>query len=151
MRIQWRSASFWPSGWTDDQVREYYAKPTEFIDSHRTLNGSDTTPPTGAITAPAEGATIASSTVRLSGTASDGGSGLAKAHFLVTYNGIQNQIGPDFTTSPFNYYWDMCAYAVPNGQQISLTIEAWDKAGNKATAAGRHQALLQELQLRVIH
>ena len=96
----------------------------------------DTTPPSGAITAPSEGATIASRSVQLSGWASDSGSGVEKAHLMASFNGIQRQIGPYFFASPFNYYWDMCNDVVPNGQQISLTIEAWDKAGNKATAPG---------------
>ena len=106
-----------------------------FYKNYNCGSSSDTTPPTGGITAPVEGATITSRTAYLSGWASDSESGFAGAHFMASLNGIRRQIGPDFTGSPFSFSWDMCDTDSPNGQ-IGLTLEAWDMAGNKATAPG---------------
>ncbi|MBC7265071.1 MAG: fibronectin type III domain-containing protein [Chloroflexi bacterium] len=96
--------------------------------------GVDSTPPDGDITSPSEGATITSRTVHLAGWAQDnsGGSGLQKAHFTAYYNnGSWRQVGPDFTSSPFEFDWDMCNDGVPDGQ-VTLGLDIWDKAGNAA-------------------
>ena len=135
------SGSFEAGGWTLDFSDQAWHRGNETRRTGDWVTAesgtpTDTTPPSGTIDNPGDGATITGSNVHLSGQASDGGSGLARAHFLVTYSGIQRQIGPDFLTSPFDYYWDMCNDAVPNGQQISLTIEAWDNAGNHTPVAG---------------
>ncbi|MGQ9586575.1 MAG: CARDB domain-containing protein [Anaerolineae bacterium] len=95
--------------------------------------GSDTTDPDGDITSPSEGATITSRSVRLEGWGSDSGSGLARAHFTAYYGGSWRQVGPDFTSSPFGFDWDMCNGGVPNGQ-VTLGLDLWDKAGNEANS-----------------
>jgi PKD repeat protein len=91
---------------------------------------TDTTKPDGDITSPSEGATITSRTVRLSGWASDGGSGVDRAHFTASAPNW-HAVGPDFNTSSFNYDWDLCADNVPDGQ-VTLGLDIWDKAGNEA-------------------
>jgi PKD repeat protein len=93
----------------------------------------DTIAPDGEITCPSEGETILSSRVHLCGWAQDnaGGSGLQKAHFTAYYSGSWRQIGPDFTSSPFEFDWDMCNDGVPNGQ-VTLGLDIWDNAGNVA-------------------
>jgi len=113
--------------------------PGETVQTGQTYTASscdgsgDTTPPDGDITSPSEGATITSRTVHLAGWAQDnsGGSGLQKAHFTAYYNGSWRQVGPDFTSSPFSFDWDMCNDGVPDGQ-VTLGLDIWDNAGNAA-------------------
>jgi murein DD-endopeptidase MepM/ murein hydrolase activator NlpD len=97
--------------------------------------GSDTTPPDGEITSPGEGDTITSRTVHLAGWAQDnaGGSGFNHAHFTAYYNGNWRQVGPDFTSSPFGFDWDMCNDAVPNGP-VTIGLDIWDNEGNQANS-----------------
>ncbi|MGB9873219.1 MAG: peptidoglycan DD-metalloendopeptidase family protein, partial [Anaerolineae bacterium] len=97
--------------------------------------GSDTTDPDGDITSPSEGATISSRTVHLAGWAQDnaGGSGFNHAHFTAYYNGSWRQVGPDFTSSPFGFDWDMCDAGVPDGP-VTIGLDIWDNAGNEANS-----------------
>ena len=97
--------------------------------------GSDTTDPDGDITSPSEGATISSRTVHLAGWAQDnaGGSGFNHAHFTAYYNGSWRQVGPDFTSSPFGFDWDMCNDGVPDGS-VTIGLDIWDNAGNEANS-----------------
>ena len=104
----------------------------------------DTTPPTGGITAPAEGTTITSRTAYLSGWAVRQRKRVRAAHFMATFSGIQRQIGLDFTGSPFSFSWDMCDDDAPNGQ-ISLTAGGVGQSRQQGDRSGRHQALHQEL------
>jgi hypothetical protein len=95
----------------------------------------DATPPTVALTSPADGATV-NGTVTLSATASDG-SGIARVEFLV--GGAI--VGTD-TTSPYVVAWDSSAAA---GTTVTLTARAFDSANNSATSASR-QVTVQAAQ-----
>ncbi|WP_318556464.1 Ig-like domain-containing protein [Geobacter anodireducens] len=81
---------------------------------------SDTTAPTVAVSAPANGATV-SGTVTVSATASDN-VGVTKVEFLV--NGT---VASTVTTAPYNYSWNTTTSA--NGT-YTLTAKAYDAAGN---------------------
>jgi len=87
----------------------------------------DTTPPTVALTAPADGATVSGSTT-ISATASDNVA-VAQVQFLV--NG--NVVGTD-AIAPYSVSWD--STTVPNGS-ATLSARAADLAGNSATSATR--------------
>lgn len=95
--------------------------------------GGDSTPPDGDITSPSEGAVIGSRAVYLGGWAADnpGGSGFNHAHFTADFGSGWRQVGPDFTSSPFGFDWDLCAAGVPDGP-VTLGLDIWDNAGNGA-------------------
>jgi len=97
--------------------------------------GGDTIPPDGDITSPNENETITNRTVHLAGWAQDnaGGSGFNHAHFTAYYNGSWRQVGPDFTSSPFGFDWDMCNDGVPNGP-VTIGLDIWDNEGNQANS-----------------
>jgi len=95
--------------------------------------GSDTTDPDGDITSPSEGATISSRSVHLAGWGSDSQSGFNHAHFTAYYSGSWRQVGPDFTSSPFGFDWDMCDASVPDGS-VTIGLDIWDNAGNEANS-----------------
>lgn len=40
IRTQYRAADAWISGWTVDQVQQYYVNPSDYINSHRSIGGS---------------------------------------------------------------------------------------------------------------
>ncbi len=86
----------------------------------------DTTPPTAAITAPANGATVSGS-VTVSADASDN-IGVTRVEF---YAGA-TLIGSD-TSAPYSASWNTAAVA--NGA-YTLTAQAFDAAGNTTTSAG---------------
>ena len=88
---------------------------------------NDTTPPTVALTAPANGATV-TGTVPVSATANDN-VGVTHVEF---YRGT-TLIASD-GTSPFSVNWD--ATAVPTGT-YAITAKAFDAAGNSTTSAAR--------------
>lgn len=81
---------------------------------------SDTTAPTVAVSAPANGATV-SGTVTVSATASDN-VGVTKVEFLV--NGT---VASTVTTAPYNYSWNTTTSA---NSTYTLTAKAYDAAGN---------------------
>ncbi|MEN9582070.1 MAG: hypothetical protein RL641_24 [Candidatus Parcubacteria bacterium] len=81
----------------------------------------DTTAPTGSITAPLAGATIAGTTT-LSASASDTASGVASVTFKVD----GTTVGTD-TTSPYTFAWN--SSTVANGSHTVLAV-ATDVAGN---------------------
>jgi peptidoglycan/xylan/chitin deacetylase (PgdA/CDA1 family) len=88
---------------------------------------SDVTPPTVALTAPANGASL-SGTVALSATASDN-VGVSRVEF---YQGA-TLIGTT-AVSPYSVNWD--TNTVANGSHV-LTARAYDAAGNTTTSASR--------------
>jgi peptidoglycan/xylan/chitin deacetylase (PgdA/CDA1 family) len=88
---------------------------------------SDTTPPTVALTAPADGATV-SGTVAVSATAGDNVA-VGRVEF---YRGT-TLIGSD-GTSPYSVNWN--ASVVPTGSYV-LTAKAFDTSGNVTTSASR--------------
>lgn len=118
-------------GYGNATVLADWLHPTNFVNGHQ--GGGDTIPPDGDFTTPAENQAITNNTVYVSGWASDSGSGFNHAHFTAYYNGSWRQIGPDFTTSPFGFDWNMCDAGVPDGQ-ITLGLDIWDNAGNQANS-----------------
>jgi hypothetical protein len=86
---------------------------------------NDFTPPTVALTAPAEGETL-SGTVVLTATASDT-AGIARVAFFVG----TTQVGTD-TTAPYSYSYN--TRSLPNGAKV-LTAKAYDTLNNVGTSA----------------
>ncbi len=91
---------------------------------------TDTVPPTAALTAPANGATV-SGNVALSANASDN-VGVAGVQFLMNGNPIPNLT--EDTTAPYSVTWNTTT--VTNGT-YTLTARARDAAGNTTTSAAR--------------
>ncbi len=91
----------------------------------------DTTPPTVAMTNPADGTTV-SSTVTLSATASDNVA-VKNVQFQLTnmQTNIVTNIGSALTSAPYQTTWN--SGTVPNGQ-YALSAMASDTAGNTTTA-----------------
>ncbi|HSW92443.1 MAG TPA: DUF4038 domain-containing protein [Patescibacteria group bacterium] len=100
-----------------------YAEVTVTVDNQ--APPVDTTPPTVAITVPAQAATV-SGAVTISADASDD-TGVAG----VTFYTDTTQVGTEVTTAPYSVSWNTTI--VPNGT-VSLTAVAWDAAGNKTTS-----------------
>jgi hypothetical protein len=92
-----------------------------------TVSNVDATPPTVAITAPANGATVAGSSVAVSATASDN---IAVVGVQFQLDGVN--LGAEDTASPYSISWNTGTSA--NGVH-SLTAIARDGAGNTATSA----------------
>ncbi|MBW8866095.1 MAG: DUF4082 domain-containing protein, partial [Acidobacteria bacterium] len=92
-----------------------------------TVNNVDATPPTVAITAPGNGATVAGSSVAVSATASDN---IAVVGVQFRLDGVN--LGAEDTASPYSISWNTGTAA--NGVH-SLTAIARDGAGNTATSA----------------
>ncbi len=88
----------------------------------------DTTPPTVALTTPADGAAV-NTVVTLSAAASDN-VGVAGVQFRL--NGAD--LGPEDTTSPYSITWNTAT--IGNGVH-TLTATARDAAGNTATSTPR--------------
>jgi hypothetical protein len=95
------------------------------VDDAAATGGSDVTPPTVSVTAPADGATIAGG-VTISANATDN---LAVDHvdFLV-----DGEVVGTLTSGPFNFTWD--SNDVANGSH-TITARAVDTAGNSAASA----------------
>jgi chitodextrinase len=91
-----------------------------------TPEAADATPPTVAMTEPAEGATV-TGTAKLVATASDA-SGIAGVQFLIDGSAV----GAEDTTSPYELSWN--STSVANGEH-KLSARARDGAGNTATSA----------------
>ncbi len=88
---------------------------------------ADATAPTVALTAPADGATVATGTVGLSATASDA-VGVVRVRFLV--DGVS--VGSD-TSAPYTLDWDASDLAAP----ATIVAKAYDEAGNTTLSAAR--------------
>jgi chitodextrinase len=86
----------------------------------------DTTPPSVALTQPAEGSTVSGSSVAVSATASDNVA-VSKVEFYV--NSVLQATG---MSAPYNFNWD--STKVTNGQQL-LLMKAYDAAGNSSTSS----------------
>ena len=91
-----------------------------------TVSNVDGTPPTVAMTAPANGATVAGASVTLSATASDN-IAVVGVQFLLD----GTNLGAEDTASPYTIAWN--TIGVANGVH-SLTAVARDGAGNTTTA-----------------
>ncbi len=107
--------------WFGGQGTDYYTSANK--------SGTDFTAPTAGITAPADQAAVAVSTVRLSGYATDSGSGFSHGYFIVNKGSGWEQVGPIQTSSPFTYDWNMCDSGVEAGA-VSISLRAWDRDGN---------------------
>jgi hypothetical protein len=92
-----------------------------------TVSNVDATPPTVAITAPSDGATVAGSSVAVSATASDN---IAVVGVQFQLDGVN--LGAEDTASPYSISWNTGTTA--NGVH-SITAIARDGAGNTATSA----------------
>lgn len=90
--------------------------------------GSDTSPPSGDYTSPANGATVGR-TVRLAAWADDNQSGVREVHFTAKWGGQWHLVYND-TSAPYEYEWDLCASGVPDGD-IELGLDIWDNANNE--------------------
>ena len=88
----------------------------------------DTTPPTVALTSPANGATV-SGIVQLSADAADAG-GIARVEFFVNNTLVATEL-----TAPYELPFDTSPYA---GTTITIVARAFDAAGNSTTSAS-HQ------------
>lgn len=88
----------------------------------------DQTPPNAYWNSPSNNSTINSSTVTLRVTANDSASGVNRVNFSAKYGGAWHSVATDYS-SPYEFYWDMCAAGVPDGD-VELGVEAWDNAGN---------------------
>jgi len=91
-----------------------------------TFTTVDTVPPTVAMTAPADGATVSGSAVTVSASASDNVT-VSNVQFLL--DGAS--LGSPITQAPYTMSWD--STTVANGSH-TLTARATDSAGNTATA-----------------
>ena len=105
------------------------AKSTEVILDLRPSGQGDTTPPTVAMSAPANSATVAGPSVAVSATASD----------AVGVRGVQFRLdganlGAEDTSAPYSTVWNTTG--VPNGSH-TLTAVARDAAGNSRTSTAR--------------
>ncbi len=89
-------------------------------------SGSDTTPPTVTMTAPADGATVTGSAVTVSANASDN-VGVTSVQFLLDGAAL----GSADTTSPYSIAWNTATAS--NGAH-TLSARASDAAGNTGTA-----------------
>lgn len=101
------------------------------------VSATDNTPPSGAITSPANNTTIGPSTVNVAANANDnpGGSGVAAVHFSVMVDGQWRDIGSD-TTMPYNIGWPTPAGL--KSQQLRFAMRVVDHAGNITYNAGGH-------------
>ena len=88
--------------------------------------GSDTSPPTTVLTAPADGATVSGSAVMVSATASDN-VGVTTVQFRL--DGVA--LGGPLTTPPYSIIWDTTT--ATNGSH-TLTAQAFDVASNVGTS-----------------
>jgi uncharacterized protein YneR len=91
-------------------------------------SGSDTTPPSGDYTSPANGATDGSPGHQAA-RARDNQSGVREVHFTAKWSGQWHLVYND-TSAPYEYDWDLCASGVPDGD-IELGLDIWDNAGNE--------------------
>jgi murein DD-endopeptidase MepM/ murein hydrolase activator NlpD len=95
----------------------------------------DATPPTGDLISPVTGDVISTQTLILAGYAYDDDSGLQSAQFIVNYDGVWQEAGPIFESSPFVHEWDLCAGEVPHGP-VSVGMRLRDAVGNLNQLAG---------------
>jgi murein DD-endopeptidase MepM/ murein hydrolase activator NlpD len=98
-------------------------------------------PPTGGLTAPADGAEVTTAAVQVSGQGSDD-LGIARMQVVAKTNGAWVEIGASQATSPFSQSIDLCAANIPDGP-VTLGLEIWDKEGNQVTPAGGIRSIVK--------
>lgn len=91
----------------------------------------DPYPPTGDLLEPfTDGFSIDSGIIRLEAWATDQGSGIASARFIVNYDGIWREIGPAFSGPLMQYDWNLCNANIPIGP-LSVALSLVDYANNR--------------------
>jgi murein DD-endopeptidase MepM/ murein hydrolase activator NlpD len=109
------------AAWYGGQGQDYYVSGNQ--------SGNDFVAPTAGITAPADQSEVGASTIRLSGYATDSGSGFSHAYFIANTGSGWEKVGPIFSSSPFSYDWNLCESGVAAGA-VSISLRAWDRDGN---------------------
>ena len=101
------------------------------IAAFKTTTAADTTPPTGSITAPANGGAV-HGTVTVSSSSADTGSGVASAQFQYSPHGANTwtTIGTD-TTGPYSSPWNTTGLTAG---QYDLRVITTDNATNSFTS-----------------
>ena len=87
-------------------------------------------PPTATISSPAAYTTVTTSTVALSGSASDN-TGVSYVQVMANAGSAWVDIGPRITANPFNTQVDLCAAGLPNGP-VTLAVAGVDVDGNRS-------------------
>ena len=96
------------------------------------IQSRDTTPPTGQITVPSDGAVINTCPLTIQAEASDDQSGVSRVEFHTYYDSDWHHVGDDYT-SPYSWNWDCSSVS---DQGVWLTIHVWDNAGNEIMDPG---------------
>lgn len=115
---QWGSKALGDAGWDWLSILRYYYNTLTITDSFIT----------GNYTTPLNGATVGNSAY-LAGTAS-AGLGVRQVQFTARWSGSWRLLGTD-TSAPYEFHWDLCAFAVPNGS-VELGFDVMDNNGNIA-------------------
>jgi murein DD-endopeptidase MepM/ murein hydrolase activator NlpD len=110
---------------------------TSYVSENTPCEIPDNTPPDGELLIPASHGLPVTSTLTLSGWGEDNECGLASGQFIAKYDGTWQNIGPVFTTSPFNYEWNPCD--IPDGT-IEVGLQLTDLAANSAIVGVRSLA-----------
>jgi hypothetical protein len=114
-----------------------YCKPDDICDDFQSsyisdnYGSSDPNPPIGSITSPSNGIAVNNNNFYLEGWAFDD-AGITSARFKANYENIWKPISSWFSSSNFDYSWDLCADQVPDGP-ISLALDIQDGGGNWAS------------------
>ena len=103
-----------------------YRASNYWVDVVFSSTGSDNTPPTVTMTAPANGATLSGTAVTVSANASDN-VGVAKVEFYLNTTTLLATV----TASPYSFNWNTATVA--NGT-YTLTARVYDNAGNSGTS-----------------
>jgi thermitase len=120
---QWHNRELW---WGVRAANS--ATGAEWGTSHFRINIPDTTPPTGAMTAPTDGSYQRGPMIWLQADASDSGSGVNRVEFYVWLNQQWILLNTD-STAPYEYSWNI--NAIPEGS-IWLSANIVDNAGNQS-------------------
>lgn len=88
--------------------------------------------PSGSITSPAQGSSLTSRNLTISGTGTDD-KGVTKVQLIGFYNNAWHDIGNPVTSVPFNINLDVCASGaeIPDGP-VSFALKLWDVEGNES-------------------
>lgn len=129
---------------TPNEANNYpeYGSEGQWLYTSQNNVSSDGGLPYGALTQPAQGATITTSSVQIKGWATDDQSGFDHAQLVAHFGGNWREIGPSITSPNFQYAWDMCADHVPDGP-VSLGVRVWDREGNIAILEGLRHTIKQ--------
>ncbi len=107
---------------------------------------SDTTPPTGRITSPEDGAFIHSCPLTIEAEASDDQSGVNLVEFHAFYDDSWHHLGND-SSRPYSWNWHCSSIS---DQGVWLTIHVWDNAGNEVLDPGGYVYITLDRSLPTI-